>query len=470
MKDGDVMKEKTYIGYKSLIAMTALLLTLTACGSIREDEQATETEGLSVAKTKLETTEEETQEESTEPDTEEETEIQSEYILTYADVYENTITFMWALEYIFEGEMELQSSEDNVDFETVAVLQPEDEAYDYEITDNFETRYFKIIQEQPDGTYKESFTMIIKKDEEGEYYTDFPDTDGDGLNDMLEIMYETAIDNPDTDGDGLTDYEEVFLCRTDPTVYDSVTKGVPDSDADADGDGLTNAEEIVAGTYPYIEDSDDDGLTDYEEVYIYKTDPLEYDTDGDGLPDGVETRVELDPLNPATHGTPDAEYTVTMTYTADDDIFNSINNTGSPYQMSIEVEGTAMAIATLYVSKSGYSNVMESETVLGMIPEITSSDEGGITRIKIMFEITEEYWDNTLNRYPDEPEMQGLKRLNFFHFFEDTNMSLPIETEHDLEKHIVYAEVDELGTYCIVDMEMWFAQIEDIANDPRLQN
>ncbi|MDE6730825.1 MAG: thrombospondin type 3 repeat-containing protein [Oscillospiraceae bacterium] len=459
---------------KSLIAVTAFLLTLTACGSVKE-EPATEIEELSVIETELETLEttEETQEKSAEPDTsdtEKETEIQSEYILAYADVYENTITFMWATEYVLEGEMELQSSEDNVDFETIAVLQFEDGTYDYEITDNFEIRYFKIIQEQPDDTYKESFTMIVQKDEEGQYYISLPDTDGDGLNDMLEIMYETAIDNPDMDGDGLTDYEEVFLCGTDPTVYDSVTKGVPDSDADADGDGLTNAEEIAAGTNSYREDSDDDGLTDYEEVYTYKTDPREPDTDGDGLPDGVEIKVALDPLNPVTHGTPDAEYTVTMTYTADDAIFNSINKTDSPYQMSIEVEGTAMAVSTLYVSESGYSNVMQNESILGMIPEITSRDEEGITRIKIMFEIAEEYWDNTLNRYPDEPELQDLKRLNVFHFFEDGNMSLPIETKHDLEKHIVYAETDEPGTYCIVDMEMWLAQMEDIANDPRLQN
>ncbi|MDE6086938.1 MAG: hypothetical protein K2G25_00955 [Oscillospiraceae bacterium] len=458
---------------KSFIAVTALLLTLTACGSIREDEQATETEGLSVAESKLEIveeTKEETQEESTESDTEEETKTQLEYILAYADVYENTITFAWGLESISEGEIELQSSEDNINFETVAVLSSEDETYDYEITDNFEIRYFKIIQKQSDDTYKESPTMIFKQDETGKYYVDFPDTDDDGLSDILEIMYGTAIDNPDTDGDGLTDYEEVFLCLTEPTVYDSVKKGVSDSDADADGDGLTNAEEIAAGTNPYIEDSDDDSLTDYEEIYIYKTDPLEYDTDEDGLPDGVEIRVELDPLNPATHGTPDAEYTVTMTYTADDDIFKSINNTESSYQMSVEVEGTAMAVTTLYASESGYSNVMENETILGMIPEITSSDEEGITRIKIMFEIAEEYWDNTLNRYPDEPELQGLKRLNVFHFFEDSNMSFPIETKHDLEKHIVYAEVDEPGTYCIVDMEMWLAQMEDIANDSSLQN
>ncbi|MBO5476119.1 MAG: hypothetical protein J5982_06445 [Bacilli bacterium] len=34
-------------------------------------------------------------------------------------------------------------------------------------------------------------------------------------------------------------------------------------------------------------------------------------------------------------------------------------------------------------------------------------------------------------------------------------MLLPVETEFDVENGLLYAEVDELGTYCIMDMEIW---------------
>jgi hypothetical protein len=43
-------------------------------------------------------------------------------------------------------------------------------------------------------------------------------------------------------------------------------------------------------------DSDNDGLTDDEEIRIYQTDPYNPDTDGDGIPDGVEIKNGYSPL------------------------------------------------------------------------------------------------------------------------------------------------------------------------------
>lgn len=55
---------------------------------------------------------------------------------------------------------------------------------------------------------------------------------------------------------------------------------------DRDADGLSNEREATLGTSILRADTDDDGLTDRFEVETYQTEPLNPDTDGDGLPDG----------------------------------------------------------------------------------------------------------------------------------------------------------------------------------------
>jgi hypothetical protein len=93
----------------------------------------------------------------------------------------------------------------------------------------------------------------------------FADTDSDGLPDAWEIAYGTNVE-------------------------------VPDADDDPDDDFLTNMEEYRLGTDPLNPDTDEDGLLDGDESntgYWFSetntgTDPLNPDTDGDGLLDGVE--------------------------------------------------------------------------------------------------------------------------------------------------------------------------------------
>lgn len=45
-------------------------------------------------------------------------------------------------------------------------------------------------------------------------------------------------------------------------------------------------------------DTDHDGLSDYDEINIYHTSPFLPDTDGDGIPDGVEVKNGTNPLCP----------------------------------------------------------------------------------------------------------------------------------------------------------------------------
>lgn len=67
-------------------------------------------------------------------------------------------------------------------------------------------------------------------------------------------------------------------------------------DLDTDGDGLTDADELALGTDPAVGDTDVDRLGDADEVAL-GTDPLAADSDVDGYFDGDEVNEGSDPLD-----------------------------------------------------------------------------------------------------------------------------------------------------------------------------
>lgn len=99
----------------------------------------------------------------------------------------------------------------------------------------------------------------------------------------------------DTDGDGLEDDEELNEYNTDPLNPDTDGDGISDGDEIANGSDPLDLDDPVDQP-PY--DTDGDGLDDDEELYEYSTDPLTSDTDGDGLNDGDEIEYGSDPLDP----------------------------------------------------------------------------------------------------------------------------------------------------------------------------
>jgi hypothetical protein len=110
-----------------------------------------------------------------------------------------------------------------------------------------------------------------------------PDTVHD-MNDWNEIVYyHTNASNPDTDGDGLNDPVELFTNRepdlpgfhgTDPTLTDT------------DGDNLNDYVEVV-GTKIWLPDS--------AVQQVIRTNPLRLDSDNDGLTDGDEVIHDYNP-------------------------------------------------------------------------------------------------------------------------------------------------------------------------------
>lgn len=176
-----------------------------------------------------------------------------------------------------------------------------------------------------------------------DFYTSDPnriDTDNDSVTDGEEFLAATNPRSLDTDNDGLSDDEEINLYLTDPLSPDTDLDRLLDGQEvlgfefsgnlimtdplqpDTDGDGLYDGDEVLAPAFgdttpitdpcnvqnyasnPTLVDSDSDNLDDFMEVcgfamtlrkgnptpseYIIHTDPLEEDTDLDGLADNQE--------------------------------------------------------------------------------------------------------------------------------------------------------------------------------------
>ncbi len=205
----------------------------------------------------------------------------------------------------------------------------------------------------------------------------------------------------------------------------------------------------------YEIDSDGDGLSDYDELNKYNTDPLKADSDGDTLNDADEIEIGLAPNDPETFGVPDAEYKIKQTVSADSKALKRVNTEESPYKLSLEIIASGNVNGGLTADRSSYSAVVNSDIQLGETIDLIYIG-GDVDEVKLNFKIGDAYLDNELGLFPDEKELQGIRRFNVFKYFEDINMLLPVETVIDEENKTISATVDELGTYCVVDMEKWF--------------
>ncbi|MBW2734206.1 MAG: VWA domain-containing protein [Deltaproteobacteria bacterium] len=125
------------------------------------------------------------------------------------------------------------------------------------------------------------------------------DSDGDGISDAQEEKLGLMPTEADTDNDGYRDGVEVLLGGAlDPLLYN---EGCESGARDTDLDGLRDCEELAANTQVENQDSDGDGLPDGLEL-LSGGSPLDdnpaFDRDHDGLPDSAEVRFHLDPKRP----------------------------------------------------------------------------------------------------------------------------------------------------------------------------
>ncbi|MES2155706.1 MAG: hypothetical protein V4510_11275 [bacterium] len=133
------------------------------------------------------------------------------------------------------------------------------------------------------------------------------DTDSDGIDDHYEFLLGLDAHSNDTDVDGLTDCQESrhsVRAQCDDPSYHGATDGGTGTlalqwDTDLDGlpDGLEvggftvklpNGDSRIEHTDPARGDTDSDFLPDGKELRDFHSDPLNPDTDGDGCKDGQD--------------------------------------------------------------------------------------------------------------------------------------------------------------------------------------
>ncbi|MDP6195663.1 MAG: putative Ig domain-containing protein, partial [Candidatus Poseidonia sp.] len=121
------------------------------------------------------------------------------------------------------------------------------------------------------------------------------DDDADGIPDTNETDAGTSPTNPDSDGDGMCDGPNAVggVCTAGPDAFPLD----PSADTDTDGDGQPDSIDGNSTSVPPLtedEDDDGDGLDDVNETNTginngptdTGTDPLDPDTDNDGICDG----------------------------------------------------------------------------------------------------------------------------------------------------------------------------------------
>ncbi|WP_249042007.1 ice-binding family protein [Polaribacter glomeratus] len=207
------------------------------------------------------------------------------------------------------------------------------------------------------------------------------DTDGDGIPDATDT---------DDDGDGINDTDEALI-GTNPLIVDTDGDGTPDGAEDFDNDGIDNASEsdenaaIITDTTPADgnpditfgidtdgdgtddnndTDDDGDGINDADEALI-GTNPLLFDTDGDGNSDGVDdfdgdeidNATESDENSPIITDTTPVDGNPDITYVLDTD------NDGTPDYLDTDDDGDGINDA--------------DEALIGTNPLIVDTDGDG---------------------------------------------------------------------------------------------
>jgi len=150
---------------------------------------------------------------------------------------------------------------------------------------------FEYLYSDMDGDGIPTYWEVENNMDPRKYDAD-EDIDQDGLKAWQEYLNRTDPGNPDSNGNGIQDGDEILEFTVDVVYFRPVRKLLDnegkispingtDQERDFDGDGLTNFEEFNS-SHKY------DRNPDSEADNGFWTNPVDPDSDGDGLPDSYE--------------------------------------------------------------------------------------------------------------------------------------------------------------------------------------
>ena len=356
--------------------------------------------------------------------------------------------------------IEILESSNGIEYVVVETAE-NNTTYAYKIESDFQEKYIKVVCRTEEGDIIDSIPFLVIRSND-KYIVKMIDTDNEGLPDAFELIYGTDIENGDTDNDGLTDFHEISITNTNPIVYDSVEENVIDSIVDLDTDNICNIDEILLDICPLNSDTDEDGLNDEDEVNEYHTKPNEEDTDKDGLNDGDEIVLKLNPCNPDTDGDGilDGNECFETYINKDSELLKNINTEDSVYALNVYINASGNVNRLLEIEESSYTEHIKNIAQFGKIIEIAYDGNHDIMDCNIVYEIKQEYVSDTNSDYLGyTEEFEGIKRFQIFKYYEDIDMLLPIETKYNIDENKVYCNTSELGTYCLMNVELWLESI-----------
>lgn len=266
------------------------------------------------------------------------------------------------------------------------------------------------------------------------------DSDEDGLPDFYELEIGTDINVKDTDDDHISDYDEVLI-GYNPTENDSDVDGIFDGDEDFDEDGLTNSVETDLGTLLYLKDSDLDDLEDYDEIYVYSTDPTDYDTDDDDLCDGDEVKIGKNPSDPS-------DSAVKVLQTKEEDIANK----EEPFLNKVEVSIELSSVIDYSLKIEDLSN-----------RDVVLTNINARIGCPIRFECSEEFDKAAVTFYYDDSCLGDTNENDLILLWCDSDTGIFVEQEQavlDVENNTLSVELNHFSDYMVVDGKIWYAPID----------